>query len=101
MEVEKKSGRGKKEVSLIGLFGKQFLEEMQNKLAEATGVSFCSPSFSKNCFRSFSLSPNSLSFNAFSSHRIGPPTIAPMYWLFTIIGIAICTSPFGQVKINC
>lgn len=40
MEVEKKSGRGKKEVSLIGLFGKQFLEEMQNKLAEATGVSF-------------------------------------------------------------
>ena len=35
MEVEKKSGRGKKEVSLIGLFGKQFLEEMQNKLAEA------------------------------------------------------------------
>ena len=29
MEVEKKSGRGKKEVSLIGLFGKQFLEEMQ------------------------------------------------------------------------
>ena len=39
MEVEKKSGRGKKEVSLIGLFGKQFLEEMQNKLAEATGVS--------------------------------------------------------------
>lgn len=40
MEVEKKSSRGKKEVSLIGLFGKQFLEEMQNKLAEATGVSF-------------------------------------------------------------
>ena len=40
MEVEKKSGRGKKEVSLIGLFGKQSLEEMQNKLAEATGVSF-------------------------------------------------------------
>lgn len=34
MEVEKKSGRGKKEVSLIGLFGKQFLEEMQNKLAK-------------------------------------------------------------------
>ena len=28
MEVEKKSGRGKKEVSLIGLFGKQFLEEV-------------------------------------------------------------------------
>ena len=40
MEVEKKSGRGKKEVSLIGLFGKQFLEEMQNKLAEATGASY-------------------------------------------------------------
>ena len=40
MEVEKKSGKGKKEVSLIGLFGKQFLEKMQNKLAEATGVSF-------------------------------------------------------------
>ncbi len=40
MEAEKKSGRGKKEVSLLGLFGKKFLEETQNKLAEATGVSF-------------------------------------------------------------
>lgn len=40
MELEKRNGRGKKEVSLTGLFGKQFLEEMQNKLADATGVSF-------------------------------------------------------------
>ena len=40
MEAEKKSGRGKREVSLLGLFGKKFLEETQNKLAEATGVSF-------------------------------------------------------------
>ena len=40
MELEKRNGRGKKEVSLTGLFGKQFLEEMQNKLAYATGVSF-------------------------------------------------------------
>lgn len=40
METEKKSVRGKKEVSLLGLFGKKFLEETQNKLAEATGVSF-------------------------------------------------------------
>ena len=27
METEKKNGRGKKEVSLLGLFGKKFLEE--------------------------------------------------------------------------
>ena len=40
MELEKRNGRGKKEVSLTGLFGKQFLEEIQNKLADATGVSF-------------------------------------------------------------
>lgn len=40
MEIGKKNGRGKKEVSLLGLFGKKFLEETQNKLAEATGVSF-------------------------------------------------------------
>lgn len=40
MEVGRKSGRGKKEVSLLGLFGKKFLEETQNKLAEATGLSF-------------------------------------------------------------
>lgn len=31
---------GKKEVSLLGLFGKKFLEETQGKLAEATGISF-------------------------------------------------------------
>ena len=29
METEKKNGRGKKEVSLLGLFGKKFLEETQ------------------------------------------------------------------------
>ena len=40
METEKKNGRGKKEVSLLGLFGKKFLEETQGKLAEATGISF-------------------------------------------------------------
>lgn len=40
MDIEKKSVRGKKEVSLLGLFGKKFLEETQNKLTEATGVSF-------------------------------------------------------------
>ena len=40
METGRKSGRGKKEVSLLGLFGKKFLEETQNKLAEATGISF-------------------------------------------------------------
>lgn len=40
METEKKNGRGKKEVSLLGLFGKKFLEETQAKLAEATGISF-------------------------------------------------------------
>lgn len=40
METGKKNGRGKKEVSLLGLFGKKFLEETQNKLAEATGISF-------------------------------------------------------------
>lgn len=40
METVRKSGRGKKEVSLLGLFGKKFLEETQNKLAEATGLSF-------------------------------------------------------------
>lgn len=40
MEAEKKRVRGKKEVSLLGLFGKKFLEETQDKLAEATGVSF-------------------------------------------------------------
>lgn len=40
MEAVKKNGRGKKEVSLLGLFGKKFLEETQNKLAEATGLSF-------------------------------------------------------------
>ena len=32
METEKKNGRGKKEVSLLGLFGKKFLEETQGKL---------------------------------------------------------------------
>ena len=40
METERKNGRGKKEVSLLGLFGKKFLEETQGKLAEATGISF-------------------------------------------------------------
>ena len=40
METVRKSGRGKKEVSLLGLFGKKLLEETQNKLAEATGISF-------------------------------------------------------------
>ena len=32
METEKKNGRGKKEVSLLGLFGKKFLEETQRQV---------------------------------------------------------------------
>lgn len=39
METEKKNGRGKRS-SLLGLFGKKFLEETQGKLAEATDISF-------------------------------------------------------------
>ncbi len=40
MDTEMKRTRGKKEVSFLGLFGKKFLEETQQKLKEATGVSF-------------------------------------------------------------
>lgn len=40
MEAEKRRSRAKKEVSFLGLFGKEFLEDTQDKLRDATGMLF-------------------------------------------------------------